>query len=150
MHQFKTKNHIILASVITMILSFYLKVYAEFPSNVMFTNARGTKFTVSWTTENIEIGKVKLGKTLDDYSNWIDFNDDRGSVIDDIHHVTISNIIPLTNYYFEIISGGTIDNNGGLFYSINPGPALSPLGGSCQPAGMVYKDKKKVCWLLIQ
>jgi len=125
------------------ILSLSQYVYAGLPLNVELTNVRGTRFTISWITENLEVGKIKCGSSIEDYNNWIIFNDDRGLIIDDIHHVTIDSIKPLTNYYYEIISGDTNDNNNGFFYSINSGPVLDPIGGSCQPAGIVYKDQKK-------
>ncbi len=111
--------------------------------NMRITNVRGNQFTVSWTTaDNVE-ADVRYGSSILDTDTWSSASDYRGSVSDDVHHVTISDLTPEQTVYFEIISGTTTDNNGGAYYSINPGPAITPPPGSCQPAGKVFKDTGK-------
>jgi len=120
-----------------------LAAFAGTPANIRETNVRGTQLSVSWTSVADEAGSVRYGTSIAEHAQWSTVNDDRGNATsDDIHHVTITGLTPDTVYFYEIISGGTTDNNGGSFYSVNPGPVLLPTG-SCQPAGQVYKDQGK-------
>jgi hypothetical protein len=138
--QMKKKSDLIIIMIIGL---FSAHIYAETPERVVLSNVRGTEFTVSWITQSIESGKIKYGTRIADYSNWKTIPDGRGNqTLDDIHYVTIKNLMPHTNYYYEIVSGNTIDNNNGRYYLVNTGPALIPSGESCQPAGKVYKNKE--------
>ena len=84
-----------------------------------------------------------MGSTLIGYLRWgADpanlsgrAEDDRGAgVVSTTHHVTIGNLTPRTVYYVDLVSGTTVDNNGGAHYRVTTGPALDP--GS--PAPPVY------------
>lgn len=111
------------------------------PEEIRVTNVHGASFTVSWTSQRNEGGQVKYGTDPALYSNWQTANDDRGvDVVDDIHYVTVSDLSQNTVYYFEVISGGATDNNGGRFYTINSGPYAVPPPGDCTPAGKISKD----------
>jgi len=137
------KIGVVFTGAILFVFMFCCNAFAGDPSNIRVTNVRGTQFTVSWITTNEETGKVRYGRNIESHESWSTANDDRGTATaDDIHHVTITNLIPNTLYFYEIISGATVDNNGGNYYSLNPGPALIP-SGSCQPAGRVFKDQAK-------
>jgi len=127
--------------VIFFVFMFCSGAYGGTPNNVRVTNVRGTQFTVSWTSTEEEIGQVKYGTSIENYATWATANDERGAATsDDVHHVTITGLGSNTTYYYEIISGSTIDNNSGNYYNLNPGPSLTP-SGSCQPAGKVFKNQ---------
>lgn len=118
-------------------------VCADMPAMVALSNVRGTEFTVSWITQSLETGKVRYGTNIADHTNWKTVSDDRGNEIkDDIHYIAINHLIPQTIYYYEIISGDTIDNNNGRYYRINTGPAFMSAIDSCMPAGKVYQSKE--------
>jgi len=120
-----------------------MTVYASTPLNIRVSNARGTQFTVSWVSSINEIGYIRYGTSIENYENWKIVDDERGKNIeDDIHYITVKNIYK-TIIYYEIISGDTIDNNNNRYYNIYPGPVLDPIGGSCLPAGKIYKDEGK-------
>ena len=139
--QMKKKNDLIIILIAAVLFTTHLN--AETPERIELSNVRGTEFTVSWITQSIESGQVKYGTRIADYLHWKTVPDDRGQqTVDDIHYVTIKNLIPHINYYYEIVSGDTIDNNNGRYYIVNTGPALIPSGESCQPAGKVYKNKE--------
>ena len=53
--------------------------------------------------------------------------DDRGAgLASTTHHVTISGLAASTSYYVDVVSGATVDNNGGAHYRVTTGPALDP------------------------
>jgi|GEM_PF-127833 len=116
---------------------------ASVPAKMRITNVRGTQFTVSWVSKAEEVGQVRYGASIATHEAWLAADDDRGAgTADDVHHVTVRGLTPNTTTYFEVISGDTVDDHAGDFYSVNPGPALVPTG-SCQPAGRVFKDAEK-------
>jgi len=118
--------------------------FAAKPENLRISNVRGNCLTVSWTSVTLEIGKVKYGTNISNYNKWTVAFDDRGAnIIDDIHHISLKNIYSNTTYFFELVSGDSVDNNNGEYYQVNSGPVLSPVGGSCMPAGKIFKNKDK-------
>ena len=40
--------------------------------------------------------------------------------------MTLTGLLPLTTYYFDVFSGQTVDNNQGIHYSVTTGPELPP------------------------
>ncbi|MBC8422412.1 MAG: S8 family serine peptidase, partial [Chloroflexi bacterium] len=92
-------------------------------SDVRTTNARDTSFTVSWITNIPSDGHVNYGTdpaALDQTTY-----DDRGAdTSDDTHYVTLQGLIPETTYYFDVVSGGTTNDNGGAHYTMTTGPTL--------------------------
>jgi hypothetical protein len=138
----KTHQHIKIALLLLLIqTSFSAILYAGKIRDIHLSNIHGTKFTISWVSEEDESAMIRYGASVANYENWQVAYDVRGdNTIDDIHYITTHNLIPDTLYYYEMISGELADNNSGRYYRLNPGPALAPRGGSCQPAGKVYKD----------
>jgi hypothetical protein len=136
-------------------------------SNLRETNIEGIQFSVSWTSTNEDIGKIMYGTDINNSEVWKTAYDDRCDLFDNkinhltsetwntayndlrflckdnIHHVTIKGLSPDTTYYYSVLSGDTIDNNNGNFYSINTGPLLEPSAGSCQPSGQIFMDEEK-------
>ena len=106
-------------------------------ARVKVTNVRDTSFTVSWSTDAIATGWVNygtspaLGQTA---------YDDRGAkAIGQSHHVTLQGLSPQTTYYFEVVSGATVDDHKGSCYQVPTGPTLDlPVSDSIY--GRVYES----------
>jgi len=144
MYRLKVLNKSIILFVVALFLFYISNTNASTPLNIKVTNIRGTQFTVSWMSKIEEIGSIKYGLNIDNYENWSVAYDERGdNISDDIHHITLKGLSHNTTYYYVIISGDTIDDNNTAYYHINSGPVLDPVGGSCMPAGKVYKDEAK-------
>ena len=81
-------------------------------SNVQVSNVTSSSATITWTTSDTTDGCVNYGLTtaLGDTSC-----DSRPN--DDVHQVIITGLSAETTYYFEVISGGITDNNGGAYYT---------------------------------
>ena len=104
---------------------------------VKVTNVRDTSFTVSWSTGVIATGWVNygtspaLGQTA---------YDDRGAkAIRESHHVTLQGLSPQTTYYFEVVSGATVDDHEGSCYQVTTGPTLE-LPASHSIYGQVFES----------
>jgi hypothetical protein len=54
--------------------------------------------------------------------------------------VTLSNLVPETTYYYEVKSGGAIDNNGGLYYSFTTMQIPGSIPLNCPVYGWVYLE----------
>lgn len=89
------------------------------PQQVRITNVSDKSFTVSYVTERATVGFIAWGKTT---SLGQATDADSQSVI---HHLTVSNLSPQTNYYFKIGSDKTIYTNQGKPYSVKTASSLS-------------------------
>jgi len=115
-----------------------------FPKEVKITNLSPNSFTVSWITSQAVRGNVLYGTS----ENEIFFKalDDRGEETSSlIHYVTLKELKPGTTYYFNLVSGGDIFDNGGRPYLITTpqlsGATPSPpfiLKGRAGEEGIVY------------
>jgi len=91
-------------------------------SQTRITNVRDGSLSVSWITDSPAAGHVSFGTTTALGSTAYD---DRGiATLDDTHHVTLSSLSPQTSYYFDVVSGSAVDDNGGTHYSVTTGPTL--------------------------
>ncbi len=96
----------------------------ETPQDVRITNLSDNSFTVSYTTEAQVIGSLNFGKdspgetTLDDR----DINGDVTSRL--VHHITVKNLEPETQYYFSITSGSKTFMQGNSPYKVSTGPVI--------------------------
>jgi YVTN family beta-propeller protein len=92
-------------------------------SEVRVTSVRDTTFNVSWVTDQLATGEVHYGTdpaNLDQIAY-----DDRGAeTSDDTHYVTLVGLPSNTAYYFDVVSDGTTDDNGGAHYTVTTGPTL--------------------------
>jgi len=78
---------------------------------------RDTTFTVSWVTDQAATGEVHYGTDSVNLNHIV--SDDRGAATsDDIHYVTLLGLLPDTLYYFDVVSVGTTNDNGGAHYGI--------------------------------
>lgn len=89
-------------------------------SDILVTNVTENSFTVLWSSVSQEIGMVEYGTSADAISGAA--RDTRDSVIQQsdyyMHHVTVSDLVPETTYYYEIVSGSQTYDDGGLPYQI--------------------------------
>ena len=91
-------------------------------SEVRITNVRNGCVSISWITDSPSTGHVNFGPTTALGSTAYD---DRGdSTVDDTHHVTLSGLSPDTTYYFDVVSGSTVYDNGGVHHTVTTGPML--------------------------
>ena len=66
--------------------------------------------------------------------------DDRGArAIGQSHHVTLQGLSPQTIYYFEVVSGATMDDHKGSCYQVTTGPTLE-LPASHSIYGRVFES----------
>lgn len=108
-----------------------------FIHDVRVSNVRDVYATVSWLTEGYAHGEVRYGTTpaLDQVAY-----DDRGaSHMGRTHYVGLTGLSPATTYYFDVVSDGAVDDNGGAHYQVTTGPTLSP-PTSDAVWGLVYQD----------
>jgi len=104
------------------------------------SNPTSASMTISWITDDIINGVVHYSINPD-LSDFETAYDDRGNVyLDTTHHVSIGNLNPETTYYYEIISGSTVDNNGGFYYSFNTMKVPSEPPPNCPVYGWVYLE----------
>jgi hypothetical protein len=97
------------------------------PKQVRITNVADTSFSVSWTSDQLSGGKIKLGtdpsslkdQVLDDRDQ---LSGETGSF--EIHHLTAKNLKANTKYYFKIDSGGKTFDNQGKPFEVTTGPTL--------------------------
>jgi len=84
-------------------------------SNLQVSNLTSSSATITWTTPDSSDGCVNYGlatNALEDAS--CDTRPD-----DDVHCVEITGLSTNTTYYFEVLSGGITDNNGGAYYAFS-------------------------------
>jgi PKD repeat protein len=94
---------------------------------VRVANVRDTAFAVSWLTDGDATGSVLYG--TDPASLAQTAHDFRGAgTSDDTHYVIVDQLAPLTLYYFDIVSGSSVDDNGGAHHTVTTGPTLDPPG----------------------
>ena len=66
--------------------------------------------------------------------------DDRGAnIVGRSHHVTIHGLSPQTTYYFEVVSGATVEDNTDSCYQVTTGPTLE-LPASDSIYGRVFES----------
>lgn len=97
-------------------------------SNIQVTNVTENSFTVVWESLKKETGYVTYGATLDLAEAANDDRDgltERGSYY--MHHVSVTDLIPETMYYYEIHSGDIpYDDNGDPYEITTPSTEDSP------------------------
>jgi hypothetical protein len=108
-----------------------------FIHDVRVSNVRDVYVTVSWVTDGYAHGEVRYGTTpaLGQVAS-----DDRGAAyMGRTHYVGLTGLSPATLYYFDVVSDGVVDDNGGAHYQVTTGPTLSP-PTSDAVWGLVYQE----------
>jgi hypothetical protein len=105
-------------------------------SNITISDVRNASFVVSWITDTDSNGTVTYGTTI---------SPPPAIAVPDLvnptttHYVRISGLLANTPYYFQVSSGGDVDNNGSTYYRVITGPPLfAPPGNIVQ--GHVYQS----------
>jgi len=97
---------------------------------VYITNVYNNEFTVSWTTDTAVTSSINYGTATPPGTPKTDSLNPTATTT---HYINVTGLAANTTYYFETVSGSTVDNNGGAYYSVTTGPIL----GSA-PAGTVF------------
>jgi len=110
--------------------------------NVITGNQSSSSVTITWTTDGLADGCINYGVTP--ALGYKKCEDGPGC---EIHVVVLENLTVNTPYYFEIVSGGIADDNGGdyhLFTTTKPGAGVPAIvygrvskAGTDLPAGNV-------------
>jgi hypothetical protein len=101
------------------------------PNNVRLTNLSANTISISWTTKEPTTGFIKIGENPDALSYT--YTDDRDQLTGNndsfrTHHVTVSNLMPDSIYYYTIGSynNSNYDNNGEPFSITTPSEISQP------------------------
>jgi len=97
----------VVASVVPALLA-----SAQTIEDVAASNLSSTAAAVTWTTDVPTDGTVNYGTTTSLGSSSSDPRPD-----DDVHAVPLSGLAEDTQYYYEVVSNGVTDDNGGAFYT---------------------------------
>lgn len=120
------------------LMSTFSSASTENLANFQITNIRENTFTASWTTLTAMTGEIYYGENPDNLSQVA--NDMRGdNYKDEIHYITVTALNPDTTYYFDIHSGGNVDDNGGKHYEVTTGPILGAPSPDTPSYGQLYK-----------
>lgn len=93
--------------------------------DLQISNQRDVATSISWLTDTPAVGVIRYGATT---ALGSEAADDRGAaVLSETHHVTIAGLLPGTLYYFDVVSDGEVDDNGGAHYTFRAGPTLGPM-----------------------
>lgn len=96
------------------------------PQNVRITNVSDTSFTVSYTTVDKSTGSINYGITQSLGSSVLDTRDRQTGDLKEykIHNIEVTNLTPMTTYYFTIISGQNTYLNSNQPFQLTTGPKL--------------------------
>lgn len=114
-------------SLITLLSTAFLvtESAAEYdPGEVRITDVRDSSFTVSWITQDEVTGAIHFGTAPGDLDQ-IAYDVRGDNLSDELHYVKVDGLpVANTTYFFDIHSGGVIDDNGGNHYTVTTGPTL--------------------------
>lgn len=82
------------------------------PKNVIITNVTATSFTLLWETDKSGYGVIRL-RSQPEQSPLAKIYQETETEDTYQHSLTISDLVPQTTYYFEILSGDTWFDNAG-------------------------------------
>lgn len=91
-----------------------LPVNAEEKQNVRVSNISSSSVVISWVADEKCIGTVHYGNSSDALNLTETDNSKREN---GVIMVEIKDLSPSTAYYFEVVSGDTLDNNSGSYYT---------------------------------
>jgi hypothetical protein len=98
-----------------------------------FASVIDTSFTVSWTSDTAGTASINygttpaLGSTINDAQN------------NTTHYISVQPLSGGTTYYFDIVTNGVVDDNGGLHFTITTGPMLGTPGNRTS-YGFIYQS----------
>ncbi|MBI5748065.1 MAG: fibronectin type III domain-containing protein, partial [Nitrospinae bacterium] len=100
------------------------------PNRIRVSNITGNQANISWLSDEEVTGKICYGVKGGLLSN-VAFDERTEEIRDETHYVTIKGLTPDTGYWYDIISGGSRDDNNGQHYLFKTGPAASGPAASC-------------------
>ncbi len=116
------------------------------PTPAVATNVGQAKFTLQWLSPTPITGWIEV---IGSPTNLTVYDVRGPAVVSQTHYVTVTGRDPATLYYYDVISGGARDDNGGAHYRITTGSSLNPpatdaiygqvfkLGGTIPAAGTI-------------
>ena len=108
--------------------------------NLQVSNNTSAAVTISWITDADDKGEVHYSESSD-LSNALTADDVRGAAFEGCtHYVDIASLKKETLYYFEVVSGGEVDNNSGNYYSFKTMKEPFAPPGICLYYGYVYQE----------
>jgi hypothetical protein len=113
--------------------------------DLQVSNLRDTALTLSWITDEPTTGYVVFGETpaLSAGSGQalgrVAYDVRGPAVAGDTHYVVLTGLAPETTYYFDVVSGDGVDDNGGAHYTVTTGPQLDSLPESDTVYGQVFR-----------
>ena len=93
-------------------------------SDIRISNVWDVSFTVTWLTNNSTVGEIHYG-TSPGSLDMVAYDNRGTSTSARTHFVQIGGLSEQTTYYFDIHSGGMVDDNGGSHYTITTGPTIT-------------------------
>ncbi len=113
-------------------------------SGVFVPTITQTTATITWTTNTTSDSQVNYGTTRPKGGTWESEPESPDPAEVTHHSILLEGLTPNTTYYFEVVSGTSIDNNGGEHYSFK---TLAWYAITLDPACGVCGDlwKPKVC-----
>lgn len=85
-------------------------------------NVAARSFSVLWMTDAATTGQINYGTTA---ALGTTAFDRRGAQFSgQTHFVDVAGLQPNTTYFFDVVSGGTIDNNAGQHFQMRTGPEI--------------------------
>lgn len=126
--------------VCVLIISLVIPAFAGATvQDLQVSNNTSAAVTISWITDSDNVGEVHYSKNSN-LSAPLTAYDTRGQAFEGYtHYVEIKNLEKETTYYFEVVSGGEIDNNDGYYYIFKTMKEPSTPPGICLLYGHVYQ-----------
>lgn len=101
------------------------------------SNLRDSSFVVSWLTDEPATGYVRFGEAA--ALDGVAYDLRGANVVGRSHYVALSGLQPQTTYYFDVASGGGLDDNGGLHFQATTGPQATALPAPFTIYGQVFQ-----------
>ena len=128
-------------SICALVISLMLPTFARATiQDIQVSNNTNAAVTISWITDTENVGEVHYSEHPD-LSNSLTAYDTRGRVFEGCtHYIDIANLKRETTYYFKVISGSEVDNNGGSYYTFKTMKEPFAPPGICVFYGYVYQE----------
>lgn len=108
----------------------------DVPKDIAQSNIAKDRFVISWATENAVRVQINYGTTptLDNTVYDVRGETSEGTT----HYVLVTGLAAATTYYYDIVCGGIVYDNGGVHYTITTGPILSAAADSDIAYGQAF------------
>lgn len=110
--------------------------------DIKTSNHTSAAVTISWITDGESGGEVHYSKDSNLSNPSVAYDIRGGTFVGCTHYVDITNLEKENTYYFEVVSGGEVDNNGGRFYTFRTMKEPSNPPGICLLYGYMYQEDK--------